>query len=751
MKKLILLILIVFTSDFVNAEWKFVNYQPDAVTMNDVSILNEKFAIAVGEYGCVRTTVNGGTSWNFYTIDGNRNLISVSCVDQQTAFAVSNEGKIYRSTNSGKNWVEQDLWDINQIRNVKFKPNGCGIILCKDTGVLKSTDGGKSWLTLNTQIYDTWNDVAVISNDTILLAGKKGNIIKTTNGGETWEKLNLGESINIMRIQFTTNQHYVVLSDSLKTATTADGGKTWRISALVANFKKTFIRPTIVSFFVYSEQESIVKVYDSYTCAPNYYEFISKDDCRTWSAKNLSSGQVKFEEDGSYLMNVKMLNKDFGFGMGLSEMKFVKIDSTGFYKYSPISSYSGIMFQTIAAYDENHFVAVCSSPENELWFSNDRGETWEKEYFNFPKDTTSGEINDVLYFSQDVLLFVMNHYNIYENGSKTTWLPRGNIRRTADRGESFSLYLNSEEHFFESVTMRDKNFGILSSWDSSAKYTTDGGICWQEIYPAEHPGMNIWADSPEPGVFFLKRSYNSLAYLLRTYDNGNTWTRIDNPMFGRTFRIKFFDKLSGLAIGRLDSIYINGVRNYRNFIAKTDDGGETWFYKHFTELKLRPTFMYDFQFADRLNGIAVGRPCVLLRTTDGGETWIDEKPTFLGEDVPIIKVVYPTKETAIAVTYNEIMIKFSNRELDVTESQSHVNELNVYPNPSSDFIDITKPSEGSISIFNVFGETVVKSSEILNNSQFSIHNSQLRIDVSGLPSGVYFVRIGDKVRKFVKL
>ena len=83
----------------------------------------------------------------------------------------------------------------------------------------------------------------------------------------------------------------------------------------------------------------------------------------------------------------------------------------------------------------------------------------------------------------------------------------------------------------------------------------------------------------------------------------------------------------------------------------------------------------------------------------------------------------------------------------------------IFPNPSSDFIEITKPSEGwepsegsanSVRIFNVFGEEILKISDP-NNSQFSIPNSQLRIDVSGLPSGVYFVRIGDKVSKFIKI
>ena len=104
----------------------------------------------------------------------------------------------------------------------------------------------------------------------------------------------------------------------------------------------------------------------------------------------------------------------------------------------------------------------------------------------------------------------------------------------------------------------------------------------------------------------------------------------------------------------------------------------------------------------------------------------------------LIKIT-PFKPSAIEEKYNT--------ESDVINSF-------ISPNPSSDYIEInvgTQDTVPDIRIFNVFGETVVNSSELLNHSQFTIVNSQLRIDVSGLPAGVYFVRVGDKVGKFVKI
>jgi hypothetical protein len=83
----------------------------------------------------------------------------------------------------------------------------------------------------------------------------------------------------------------------------------------------------------------------------------------------------------------------------------------------------------------------------------------------------------------------------------------------------------------------------------------------------------------------------------------------------------------------------------------------------------------------------------------------------------------------------------------ITENRTKVNKkILVYPNPAGDYIKITidKPSEGSeLEIYDVLGERVFSK---------SIHPMTLRhrMNIANLPSGVYFVRIGAQVEKFVK-
>ncbi|MBX3043296.1 MAG: serine hydrolase [Candidatus Kapabacteria bacterium] len=94
---------------------------------------------------------------------------------------------------------------------------------------------------------------------------------------------------------------------------------------------------------------------------------------------------------------------------------------------------------------------------------------------------------------------------------------------------------------------------------------------------------------------------------------------------------------------------------------------------------------------------------------------------------------------------NDIM----NTEMSVYESE---NNFYVSPNPASDFITIQFSNKGlqpfaateKVQLFDMLGLEVMSVGTGLDLST-------QRIDVSHLPAGVYFIRIGDKVEKFVKM
>ncbi len=86
---------------------------------------------------------------------------------------------------------------------------------------------------------------------------------------------------------------------------------------------------------------------------------------------------------------------------------------------------------------------------------------------------------------------------------------------------------------------------------------------------------------------------------------------------------------------------------------------------------------------------------------------------------------------------------------DNSNRNNSLNEFHISPNPAYDFIEISvgangcSPLQSEIKIYDLYGQTVL--SVGVQNLEF------LRVDVSVLAPGVYFVRIGDKLSKFVKI
>jgi hypothetical protein len=118
---------------------------------------------------------------------------------------------------------------------------------------------------------------------------------------------------------------------------------------------------------------------------------------------------------------------------------------------------------------------------------------------------------------------------------------------------------------------------------------------------------------------------------------------------------------------------------------------------------------------------------------------------------------------SITTEYTKSLIGNLERTIDlyynrdpnnVKDNQSELNGFSLSPNPASDFIEISvgangrSPLQSDVRIFNVFGQAM---STPVCFADTPASGGQVRIDVSGLAPGMYFVRIGNKVSKFIKL
>jgi hypothetical protein len=143
-------------------------------------------------------------------------------------------------------------------------------------------------------------------------------------------------------------------------------------------------------------------------------------------------------------------------------------------------------------------------------------------------------------------------------------------------------------------------------------------------------------------------------------------------------------------------------------ILRTTNGGETWV------RQVSPTaqWLEGVWFGDSHTGVAVGFSGTVIRTTTGGVTGVEEEPIIEGE----LPKSYALRQN--------------------------------YPNPfnPSTTIEFALPYAGfvTLKVYNLLGEQVAT----LIAGEHAAGNFKATWDASGLPSGVYFYRLvaGEYVR-----
>jgi photosystem II stability/assembly factor-like uncharacterized protein len=223
----------------------------------------------------------------------------------------------------------------------------------------------------------------------------------------------------------------------------------------------------------------------------------------------------------------------------------------------------------------------------------------------------------------------------------------------------------------------------------------------------------------------------------------------------------------GLNDSIVQALYIND--NYQ--LAGTDHGiylstnmGKNWQAKTIG----LPKDLNVYSITMLNNNIFAGTYGGLYKSTDFGETWqtktngLPDKPyiltffvvgnnIFAGDDTYGVFLSTDNGENWIAKNEgfkNLYKAKLIDLTTDVKENTEITTNI-IYPNPARDCIVVQpsegfKPSEGyDIQIFDMLGEIVLKVEQTPPSVQ--------KIDVSKLSSGIYFIKIGNRVEKFLKM
>lgn len=111
-----------------------------------------------------------------------------------------------------------------------------------------------------------------------------------------------------------------------------------------------------------------------------------------------------------------------------------------------------------------------------------------------------------------------------------------------------------------------------------------------------------------------------------------------------------------------------------------------------------------------------------------------------------VYVVFGEDADGCGKTASQVIISVSPCT-SIDELQNENSDFKIYPNPVEEMLNVewkmTNENPLEIFVYDVLGNVVI------HNSTFLIHTSA-QLNVSGLKSGIYFVRTGNEVRGFVK-
>ncbi len=558
----------------VPADWVLQNPYPQGLTLMDVEVVDAMTATAVGIYGTVIYTVDGGETWELRERRTDMSLYRISFATPDIGTGLggrsrSGGGSVWRTVDGGATWEKQMSRQVEPYRvwmeDVCFAHPDTGFISCSDGKVLLTTDGGNSWVDRRVS-YRGISGMSFCNPRNGMVLGSR-TVLRTGDGGITWEAGGWESNYYTYSISmFDPLNAYVTAVGYGAPGTrmvvmyrTTDGGNTWQ----------NMYHSRSLGERVTSVDERIVVAVGSEGVITR-----SDDGGVTWEPRD--SGTDK------YFSDVSFSGVDLGIAVGEDGVIVRSLD--GGDTWEVVSRGSRMDLNDVFFTDPFNGTAVG------LWGAvlrtSDGGNTWNEQSTvqANPYELTLSTVR----FSDD------------ENGIAVGY--SGIIISTADGGGTWTMRAMSEDPGMAlfGLDLIDENIGTAVGEMGRIIRTVDRGVTWME----QDATMEQWLYD----VDFLDAdrgiAVGSNGTVVLTEDGGEAWRKISLDQAYQLRGVAVLDENRAFAVG------------WAGQIIRTTDGGDRWFrWPSGTGSDL-----YSVSFLDGNNGIIVGDN-VILRTFDGGETW----------------------------------------------------------------------------------------------------------------------------------
>jgi photosystem II stability/assembly factor-like uncharacterized protein len=187
---------IVLLSDDEGKTFRQAGSVPIDSTLTAVSFVDGRTGWAVGHWGAILRTQDGGETWKLQRSDTSvdQPLFSVYFKDANEGWAVGLWSLMLHTTDGGATWSTVQLpppeGQKKADRNlyaIFADPKGNLFVACEQGRVMRSTDGGKNWTYAETHYAGSFWTGLSLQDGVLLVGGLRGTIYRSADGGDSWQ------------------------------------------------------------------------------------------------------------------------------------------------------------------------------------------------------------------------------------------------------------------------------------------------------------------------------------------------------------------------------------------------------------------------------------------------------------------------------------------------------------------------------------------------------------------------------------
>jgi hypothetical protein len=782
--------------------------------------------LCYGNYGIITFSKTSGRTWQQLNIGDKYNIKKIKAVGKD--FFGITEYSIIKSDNNGFNWLNIDIAKSPEIIDFSISDNTIFILTAK--GVISSDFNLNidKHLLLELDDYSSYNEIES-DNKNIYIISNNQELIRFNLTSKISDTINLVNKYNsdmkkAARLRISKGSVYSALEmtgvDNYKYSLllkSTDYGENWKcISPIIYGtdcygiiddeirlIKLKGMKNNILGI-EYSKIDSTHFALDS-----SFFTIINKND---------SINRFVYNKYIYGFNEIIRIAKDTLIAVGSNKLIAVSYNNGNSWELKSFFNCFSYYYSDQPFYFVNKDIIFCPAINKTFYKSMDGGVTWLPSLFNIPNPNNylnGGGLQSYIYNDKGL---GVNFY-FYGKDNDSLKKANGNILRTKDFGETFSIDLDTIQPFPKSQqsTMRLGNEYLyyLVNSNSLNNYTEfyfiDSDFKIRDSVRNESISITNIVCSKDSILYSFGRILTDSTitdsthfkygnyFISKSIDKGRKW-EIISLQIPFKYVYEWYKKSNKVTISDMIDFNIYDKYILIPFYYYDDTKYKCKFFRlnlesnKFDSLNYEPYFgegtQTFFTFSNKLYAISSNDKFYYNNNFDGDFSdlskwnyhnikdllynwnnheenkmisyWIDNDYGFMTSG----KKVSP--EYFLGPDYSINLIKIRSTDPTSVEDKELKLEINnkllIYPNPAREYIEImgsigacsngneaSQIASESIQIFDMLGVIAAQtSSSVINQSQTRA-SDPLRIDVTFLSPGLYFIKIGNRVEKFVKM